>query len=333
MAVATLLLALVTSGAAPATVAAEDAPRVAVEVMPLDPLPVVTAPAAADRSATSPAVVDGWSARHAPETAVAAPSTPIAAVPAATEFDDHETFERALGAIEAGKLVDGQHLLEQLVARVPASPLANDARRRLSEIYARAFAPPAPDVAAPAAPAVAAKSSADAATPSDKPAAWRDRARRTHRFEGMLGAEVGDRVFFGLASSDIGARARIVLERQARWIVRYPDLYVVVEGHSDEPGDEAQNRAISLDRAERARRMLIGAGLPAAKVDVDARGTLDRVASCDSSQCQAQNRRVVTRLMVVLPAGRERVTSSDEATTGAAPRLATEGGSVRPAPR
>ena len=322
---------------------AGNAARVAIEATPLAPVPDTTALAVAPPKPAAAPVIDGWSSRTAPDE----PGTPPvqAASPAATSAvgaaasgatdDDHAAYERALGAIEAGKPAEGQRLLEQLVARSPGSPLANEARRRLAEIYARAFAPPDAAVAAAPAPATAGRDGAVAAEPPtlaalppDKPAAWRDRARRTHRFEGMLGAEVGDRVFFGLSSSDVGARARVVLERQARWIARYPDLYVVVEGHSDEPGDAAQNRALSLERAEKARRLLIASGLSPDRIDIDPRGSQDRVASCDSAQCQAQNRRVVTRLMVVLPAGRDRSSAGEEPPLGA-PRLATDGGGSR----
>lgn len=291
-----------------------------------EPQPV-TIEAGAPAPGAVPAV-DGWTARSDAPSATAAAAPPVAtpAPPLAVEIDDHALFERALGAIEAGRPQDGQRLLEQLVARSPGSLIADDARRRLAEIYARAFAatPAAATPSATAAASVPSDPVAEAAATSasttpvvkpqvidDKPAAWRDRARRTHRFEGMLGAEVGDRVFFGVSSSDVGTRARNVLERQARWIARYPDLYVIVEGHADEPGDEAQNRALSLERADKARRILIGSGLSADRIDIDARGRQDRVADCDTASCQAQNRRVVTRLMVVLPHGRERSSAAD----------------------
>lgn len=143
------------------------------------------------------------------------------------------------------------------------------------------------------------------------PAAWRDRARRSHRFEAMMSADVGDRVFFSPSSTDVGARARAVLERQARWIGRFPDLYIVVEGHADDPGDDAANQTLSLQRAERARQLLIAEGIPAERLDVDARGRLDRLADCASPQCQAQNRRVLTRLMVVLPAAKAKSGGTD----------------------
>ncbi|MBL8565961.1 MAG: OmpA family protein [Hyphomicrobiaceae bacterium] len=248
-------------------------------------------------------------------------------------IDDASLFERAIGAIDAGQADQGQRLLEQLVARSPASALADEARRRLSQIYSSRYndAPHAVASNAPAVPiAPPAETEAAGGPPpavtaeiNDQPAPWRERARRSHRFEGMMSADVGDRIFFSLSSADVGSRARVVLERQARWISRFPELYVVVEGHADDPGDDAANRALSLVRADKARQMLISAGIPAERIDIDPRGRQDRLADCASSQCQAQNRRVLTRLMVVLPPGRGERTGSAEGEAAQPSRLAT----------
>lgn len=114
-------------------------------------------------------------------------------------------------------------------------------------------------------------------------------------------ADVGDRVFFGAASSEIGSRARAVLERQAQWLARYRELYVVIEGHADDPGDESTNESMALQRAEAARKRLLAAGVSSERVDLDVRGRRDRAVVCEEATCRSQNRRVVMRLMIVLP--------------------------------
>lgn len=147
------------------------------------------------------------------------------------------------------------------------------------------------------------------ATPVDPSAAdaqlapqpWRAQARPSPRFEQLLRTDVGDRIFFGASSAEIGTRARGVLEHQVEWLARYPDLYVVIEGHSDDPGSESDNDTIARQRAETARRLLIGMGMKPDRVDIDVRGRKDPVATCESGGCHAQNRRAVIRLMVVLP--------------------------------
>src|SRR5215211_4695986 len=51
-----------------------------------------------------------------------------------------------------------------------------------------------------------------------------------------LVANVGDRVFFAFDSSVVQSDQRPTLERQARWMQQYPQVQVIVEGHTDERG-------------------------------------------------------------------------------------------------
>ena len=51
-----------------------------------------------------------------------------------------------------------------------------------------------------------------------------------------LVANVGDRVFFDYDRSNIRADQRPVMQRQAEWMGRYPEVRVQVQGHADERG-------------------------------------------------------------------------------------------------
>jgi outer membrane protein OmpA-like peptidoglycan-associated protein len=64
---------------------------------------------------------------------------------------------------------------------------------------------------------------------------------------------------------------------------------VVVEAYADDGGTGRYNAWLARERAARVRRFLIDAGAPADKIDVVARGRVDR--GHDESEC-AQNRRV-----------------------------------------
>src|SRR5512139_3992293 len=63
-----------------------------------------------------------------------------------------------------------------------------------------------------------------------------------------LVANVGDRVFFDTDRSNIRADQRPVLERQAGWMGRYPQVQVMVEGHADERGTREYNLALGQRR-------------------------------------------------------------------------------------
>lgn len=107
-------------------------------------------------------------------------------------------------------------------------------------------------------------------------------------------SEVGDRVFFGEGSAQLGARARAALAAQAAWLARNQAASVIVEGHADDAGAAEHNLEISLRRAEAVRRRLIESGVAPERIHVRAFGRERLIADCAAAACTAQNRRAVT---------------------------------------
>ena len=107
-------------------------------------------------------------------------------------------------------------------------------------------------------------------------------------------SQVGDRVFFSDASAELGSRGRVALEAQAAWLVRYPNLSVIVEGHADDAGGIDHNLEVSQRRADVVRRRLIQMGVAPERVRVVAFGRARPIAECPAAECAAQNRRAVT---------------------------------------
>lgn len=112
-------------------------------------------------------------------------------------------------------------------------------------------------------------------------------------------SQVGDRVFFGDASADLGSRGRVALEAQAAWLARHPAFAVIVEGHADDTGAPGHNRDMSERRAEMVRRRLMQMGIAPERIRAVAYGRQRLVADCPAPACAAQNRRAVT---VIVPA-------------------------------
>jgi peptidoglycan-associated lipoprotein len=109
-----------------------------------------------------------------------------------------------------------------------------------------------------------------------------------------LVANVGDRVFFDFNRSNVRADQRAVLERQAAWMGRFPEVQVMVEGHADERGTREFNLALGQRRANSARDVLVAGGVAAARVSTISYGK-DRPAALGSNeQAWSQNRRAVT---------------------------------------
>lgn len=236
-----------------------------------------------------------------------------------------QLFADGMARIDRGQVWAGQRRLEVLVARFPRSAEAARARRVLGEVYRgrtrddalaaasqdsdrTKLAEPAPQPAAPAGAAsrgadiatgaLGSEPKADAAEPPAAAPAWQPVLTRSARLENVLRAEAGDRVFFSEGSADISTRSRAVLVAQARWLARNPYVHVIVEGHADESGSDGHNLAISRERAEMVRQRLIEAGIAGERISIAAKGRSERIAACDSPLCAAQNRRVVTLVLV-----------------------------------
>ncbi len=109
-----------------------------------------------------------------------------------------------------------------------------------------------------------------------------------------LVANVGDRVFFETNISSVRGDQRPVLDRQAAWLGRYPQVQIAVEGHADERGTREYNLALGQRRANAARDVLVAGGVASARVSTISYGK-DRPASLGSDETAwGQNRRAVT---------------------------------------
>ena len=109
-----------------------------------------------------------------------------------------------------------------------------------------------------------------------------------------LVANVGDRVLFDTDRSSVRADQRTILDRQAGWLGRFPQVQVAVEGHADERGTREYNLALGQRRANAARDVLVAGGVASSRISTISYGK-DRPASLGSDeQAWAQNRRAVT---------------------------------------
>ncbi len=107
---------------------------------------------------------------------------------------------------------------------------------------------------------------------------------------------VGDRVFFETDSTELTAAARATLDRQAQWLLQYPQYRVTIEGHADERGTREYNIALGGRRAAAVESYLISRGVQAARITTISYGKERPVAVCNDISCWSQNRRAVTVL-------------------------------------
>jgi peptidoglycan-associated lipoprotein len=124
--------------------------------------------------------------------------------------------------------------------------------------------------------------------------------------EGVTGAAVpgsradflqsvpADRILFDFDSYEVDAEDRSILDAQAQWLTRYPNVRVTIEGHADERGTREYNLALGDRRANAARAYLESRGIAAGRMQVISWGK-ERPAVPESNEAAwAQNRRAVT---------------------------------------
>ena len=112
--------------------------------------------------------------------------------------------------------------------------------------------------------------------------------------EDFMRSVSSDTVLFGLDMYDIDPQARTVLDTQATWLQRNPNVRVTVEGHCDERGTREYNLALGDRRANAAKNYLVARGVSAARITTISYGK-ERPAALGSDEgSYAQNRRAVT---------------------------------------
>lgn len=110
-----------------------------------------------------------------------------------------------------------------------------------------------------------------------------------------FGGEVPDTVTFAFDSAEITPEARGVLDLQANWMRRFPDLGFRVYGHADAPGTGAYNERLGRARAQAVVRYLASRGVSPDRLEALVSYGERRPAVPGAGREEA-NRRVVTEV-------------------------------------
>lgn len=104
-------------------------------------------------------------------------------------------------------------------------------------------------------------------------------------------------LLFGIGSSQLQLGAIEELRRVAAVLVRFPDLDLVIEGHTDSYGDARFNQQLSEQRAAAVQRELVRVGVSPDRIRVLGFGSERPVADNATSESRARNRRVEIRML------------------------------------
>ena len=109
------------------------------------------------------------------------------------------------------------------------------------------------------------------------------------RFDTMSQA---NSVYFATGSARLESRSEPVLDSVVEIVNRCPELSIMIGGHTDSDGTEADNLALSEARASAVRTYLVNAGADGDRLESVGYGESQPIVQNDSSANKARNRRI-----------------------------------------
>ena len=107
---------------------------------------------------------------------------------------------------------------------------------------------------------------------------------------------VGDRVLFDYDSAELSSEAKLVLDKQSRFLRANSDLTFTIEGHCDERGTREYNLALGEQRATAVRDYLVIEGIDADRLRVISYGKEKPAVVGSNDMSWSKNRRAVTTI-------------------------------------
>ncbi len=101
-----------------------------------------------------------------------------------------------------------------------------------------------------------------------------------------------DELQFETGSARLTPASSRQIESLAAMLKAYPNVAVNVAGHTDNTGDAAANKRLSAERAAAVKQALVAMGVPAARITDEGLGPDKPIASNDTEDGRAKNRRV-----------------------------------------
>jgi OOP family OmpA-OmpF porin len=99
-------------------------------------------------------------------------------------------------------------------------------------------------------------------------------------------------VEFEFDRAELTPTSEVVLDAAAEGLRACPNVPVRVEGHTDSLGSEEYNQNLGQRRAESVRAYLVGGGVKAGKITARSYGETRPIATNDTDEGRALNRRV-----------------------------------------
>jgi outer membrane protein OmpA-like peptidoglycan-associated protein len=99
-------------------------------------------------------------------------------------------------------------------------------------------------------------------------------------------------LYFVTGTDELTAVSKGQLGRMLQELKRRPASDILVIGHTDRVGQQAENDRLSLMRAQRLKADLVGQGIPAGRIHAAGRGEREPLVPTDDGIDEPRNRRV-----------------------------------------
>ena len=100
-------------------------------------------------------------------------------------------------------------------------------------------------------------------------------------------------ILFDIGSAELSPNSIQTLTDLNKVLKKYPKNRIVVQGHTDSTGSDELNQKLSTQRAQAVYNYLVGTGLKTLSISYVGYGKSNPIASNDTEEGRAKNRRVV----------------------------------------
>ncbi|MGA0572137.1 OmpA family protein [Variovorax sp. VNK109] len=114
----------------------------------------------------------------------------------------------------------------------------------------------------------------------------------TQTADNQLKLDIPSDISFDVGRSAVKSNFMPVLDQFATGVRGNANTDVRIVGHTDSTGSAAINNPLSVDRAASTRDYLVMRGVPASRIAIDGKGATQPIASNDTTEGRARNRRV-----------------------------------------
>lgn len=115
---------------------------------------------------------------------------------------------------------------------------------------------------------------------------------KVERIEEGIDVTFDSGILFGFDKSELNANSKTNIAKLGRILNEYPDTRLTIQGHTDSKGNENYNQQLSSKRANAVRDYLVANGVKAGRLSTASYGESAPVATNETEEGRAQNRRV-----------------------------------------